>query len=117
MRNLKTNDVFKMSRILTKLNLKLNLDLSEDEMWDEKLFVAIIQKIAENLHLVQDEVNDFLGDLVGLTGDEFGNLDIEKALGYIKEFKSLPGVTGFFKSAGQLMNRQSQTSSSSDTEE
>lgn len=116
MRNLKTNDIFKMSRILTKLNLKPDLDLGEDEMWDEKLFVMIIQKIGENLHLAQNEVNDFLGDLCGMTGEDFGNLDIEKALEYIKEFKSLPGITGFFKTAGRWMNRPSQTSSSSDTE-
>lgn len=104
MRELNTNDIFKMSRILGKLNLKMDFEIdNEDENWDEKLGVSLLQKIAENLHLVQTEVNDFLGDLCGMSGEEFGKLPIKQTMKHIKEFQKLDGVADFFKLAGRSM--------------
>ena len=104
MRELNTNDVFKMSRILSKLNLKMDFDIDDkDDKWDEKFGLSIIQKIAENIHLVQNEVNDFLGDLNGMSADEFGKLPLKKSIAIMKEFKSLDGVADFFKLAGRSM--------------
>ena len=61
-------------------------------------------KILENLHLAQSEVNDFVGDLCGMSGEEFGNLPITESIQKIKEFRSLDGLESFFEYAGQLMN-------------
>jgi len=103
MRQLITNDVFKMSKILKKLNLNFDFNIdSKDKNWDEKFGVEIIKKIAENAHLAQNEINDFLGELAGITGDEFGKLPIKDAIKIINEFKNLDGINDFFKSAGQL---------------
>lgn len=102
MRQLKTNDVFKMSRILEKLELK-NIEFDKtSENADEQFAITLLFKIAENAHMAQNEINDFMGDLCGMKGEDFGELPITEALKYIEEFKNLDGVASFFKYAGQL---------------
>jgi vesicle coat complex subunit len=96
-RQLITNDVFTMSRILKKLDLKF-----EDTETDEELVLDLIKKVAENAYMAQNEINNFLGELSGMTGEEFGKLPIKESLAIIKEFKQLDGIDDFFKSAGQL---------------
>lgn len=104
MRQLITNDVFKMSRILKKIELK-----GINGGSDEELGVAILIKAAENLFLAQDEVNEFLGDLCGMTGKEFGELPLTQSAELIQEFKKLDGVKLFFERAARLMNAGQQT--------
>ena len=106
MRQLNTNDVFKMSRILKKLELKIDADSflnDKSKNSDEKFFIDIFQKILENMGNAQTEVNDFLGSLAGMSGKDFGELPIKDSLAIIKEFKELDGVVDFFKYASQLM--------------
>jgi len=97
MRQLITNDVFTMSRILKKMDLKF-----EDTETDEELVLDLIKKVAENAYMAQNEINNFLGELSGMTGEEFGKLPIKESIAIIKEFKQLDGINDFFKSAGQL---------------
>jgi hypothetical protein len=102
MRQLITNDIFAMSRILKKLEIKVDLNTDKsDEQWDEKLGVQLITKIAENAHLAQNEINSFIGGLAGISGEEFGKLPIKESLEIIKQFKELDGISDFFKRAGQ----------------
>lgn len=101
MRQLITNDVFKMSRILKKLELKLNIENKDEKFWDENLAMELITKIAENAYLAQNEINDFIGDLAGMSGEEFGKLPMKESLKIIKQFKELDGISDFFKFAGQ----------------
>ena len=96
MRQLQTNDIFSMSRILKKLDLKF-----EDSETDEELVLDLIKKAAENAYMAQTEINNFLGELSGMTGEEFGKLPLKESLAIIKEFKQLDGINDFFKSAGQ----------------
>lgn len=119
MRQLQTNDIFSMSRILKKLDLKFEFkdkaeggqagsDCPENEeqdsnsiKTDEELVLDLIKKVAENAYMAQAEINNFLGELSGMTGEEFGKLPIKESLAVIKEFKQLDGINDFFKSAGQ----------------
>lgn len=96
MRQLTTNDVFKMSRILKKINIDL-----ESKGTDEEIGMKLLIQVAENAYLAQNEINEFLGDLVGMTGEEFGNLPIKESLAIMSEFKQLDGVVDFFKLVGQ----------------
>ncbi|MFZ5352740.1 MAG: hypothetical protein ACOZCL_08455 [Bacillota bacterium] len=99
MRDLKTNDIFKMSKILKKMQLNIDVNgKSQDQVGAE-----FIKSIFESLHLAQNEINEFLGDIFGMTGEEFGNLPLEESLEYVKQFKSIPNLSNFFKLAGQLM--------------
>lgn len=105
MRQLTTNDVFKMSRILKRLNLSVSdIQVADGENSDQQLFLSLAVKIAENVHLAQNEANDFLGDLCGMSGEEFGNLPLTETIEKVKEFKGLDGISNFFKYAGQLTN-------------
>ena len=104
MRQLITNDLYRMSRILKKLSIKasdLKID-NESKDFDQELMVELMLKIAENLHMAQDEINDFIGSLCGMTGEEFGALPFKQSMELVKEFKTLEGVTDFFERAGQL---------------
>jgi hypothetical protein len=98
LRKLKTNDIYKMSKILKKMNLKFNVK----DKTQEQLGAEMIQSIIENLYMAQEEVNDFLGGLVGMSGEDFGELDIEESQKIIKQFKEIPQLANFFKLAGQL---------------
>lgn len=95
MRQLTTNDVFKMSRILKKLNINLQSGT------DEEIGINLLVQIAENAHLAQTEINEFLGSLNNMTGEEFGNLPIKESMEIMKEFKQLDGIVDFFSLVGQ----------------
>lgn len=118
MRKLKTKDIFKMSKILKKIDVKVgdalkgvNLDdLTKEDKKDDvtlkagiALAIPIIQTALENIHKAEDEVNEFLGDLVGLSGEEFSELDIEESFDIIMLFKEQKGVSNFLNKAEQLM--------------
>ena len=102
MRQLTTNDVFKMSRILKRLNLSVSeIQIADGENSDQQLFLSLAAKIAENIHMAQNEVNDFLGGLCEMSGEEFGDLPLVESIEKVKEFKNLEGISAFFKYAGQ----------------
>lgn len=98
MRALKTSDIFKMSKILKKVNIKLETgkDTTQEEMG-----LQMIQKVLENIHLAEDEVSSFLGDLVGVEGKAFNELPIEDTLQIISLFKEQKGISNFLKLAGK----------------
>ena len=98
MRELKTSDIFKMSKILKKINLKIDAT----DKTAENLGSEIILQIGENLHKVENEVNEFMANMIGCTSKEFAELPLKKTLEYFEEFKNLDGISDFFKSAGRL---------------
>lgn len=91
MREIITDDLFKMSRILDKMNLQVDFDIDVKGKTDKQLGVAIIGKIGlkafESIHLAKDDVNEFLGDLNGMTGEEFGKLPVKESVKLFIEFK------------------------------
>jgi hypothetical protein len=92
-----------MSRIMKKLEINPDFDIDEkDGNWDEKLGVAMHLKITENAYLAQNEINDFIGNIFGMTGEQFGKLPIKESLEKIKQLKELDGISDFFKYVGRL---------------
>ena len=98
MRPLKTSDIFAMSKILKKMKIKFEV---EKGISQEAMGVQMIQKILENLHLAQHDVNDFLADLVGITGKDFNDLPITDTIKIIGLFKEQPGLVDFLKLANK----------------
>ena len=98
MRELKTQDVFKMSRILKKMDIKIDVD----NKTQTQVGAEVILKTGENLHLAETEINEFMGSLIGIPAKEFAELPLAKASEYLEEFKNLPGIANFFKLAGRL---------------
>ena len=87
-----------MSKILKKINI--NLDVNKD-ITQAQLGVQMIQKVIENLYLAEEEANEFLADLVGITAEEFSELPIEDTLVIISLFKDQKGIVNFLKQAGK----------------
>lgn len=95
MRELKTNDIFKMSKILKKINLKV----STEGKTQAQVGAEMIISIGENLHLAQDEVNEFMGSMIGISAQEFGELPLSETMNYLDEFKKLKDIENFIKLA------------------
>ena len=100
MRGLKTQDIYKMSRILKKMGVKVSIG-KNDTM--ESVGADFILKCLENLHLAEKEVNSFLGELIGMKPDEFNELEIEDAAKVLNEFRNLKGLESFFTLAAKSM--------------
>lgn len=98
MRPLKTSDIFKMSKILKKLNVKLDVG---EKTTQQQMGVQMIQKVVENLHLAEQEVNAFLAELVGLEEKVFADLPIEDTIQIIGLFKEQKGLASFLSVAGK----------------
>jgi hypothetical protein len=110
-RSLKTGDIFKMSKIIKKLGLKVETTYKEvneegkevvKTKTQEQIGTEVLMSVAENLHLAEEEVSDFLGGLAGLSGRQFSELPIDLTVQIMKQFKTLPGVSSFLQQAGQL---------------
>lgn len=99
MRELLFKDVYAMSRILKKMEIKIDTEGKTVDQAGGELIIRIM----ENLHMAEKEVNNFLGDLVGMKGEEFAKLPISKSIEYFEEFKKLPGINDFLASVGRLM--------------
>lgn len=97
MRPLKTLDIYAMSKILKKLNVKLDVN---EKTTQQQLGVQMFQRVAENLHLADSEVNAFLAEMVGIKAKEFNELPIEDTLKIISLFKEQKGLASFLKLAG-----------------
>lgn len=98
MRDFKTADIYKMSKILKKMNIKVDVN---EKTTQQQLGVQMIQKIAENLHLAENEVNAFLAELVGIEANQFSELPIEETFEIISLFKEQKGLSNFLQLAGK----------------
>lgn len=98
MREFKTADIYKMSKILKKLNIKVDVN---EKTTQQQLGVQMVQKIAENLHLAENEVNGFLAELVGIDASAFSELPIEDTFEIIGLFKEQKGLSNFLQLAGK----------------
>jgi|SRR5690625_3382524 len=98
MRNLKTGDIYKMSKILKKMDITFEVD---SDITQEQMGVQMIQKIAENLHLAEKEVNEFMAELIGITPDDFSELSIGDVIDVFTQFKNQKDISAFLKLAGK----------------
>lgn len=106
LRKLNGNDIFKMSKILKKIDF--NPDLSDIKGKDTEakqisVGMNMLKNILENLYLAQNEVNEFLGGLCGCSGEEFGEKDLDEVGEIIVEFKEMVKGSSFFTHVLKLM--------------
>lgn len=97
MRELKTADIFKMSKILKKIDITIDAE-GKSSM---QLGAEIILGAIENFHMAEKEITAFLADLIGITPKQFGELPITETMKYMEQFKELEGIESFFKLAGK----------------
>ena len=98
MRELKTKDVFAMSRILKKMDLKLDVNGKTQEQVGAESLLAIFA----NIHLAEQELTGFLADLNGMTAEQLADKPFGELKAILGELFAHSGIEDFFKSAGAL---------------
>lgn len=96
MRELKGKDIFTFSKILKKMDLKLE---KQEDM--QAVMIDIMKKAVENINLAEVEVNSFLADLENKSVEEIENLSLKEYIDLLKEFKNKEEIASFFTSAEQ----------------
>lgn len=96
MRALKTSDIGTASKIMKKLDIELT---GESEI---QVGINLVKGIMENYHKAEEEVAELMSNLIGITKDEWLNLNIEETVKYFEELKNQPGIAGFFQLLGKI---------------
>lgn len=96
MRPLETDDIYAMSKIVSKLGIKLEL---QGAVTQQQVGGQLIMKAVSNLHLARTEVNEFLAELVGIDAKKFGKLPLKDTFKIIALFKEQEGVADFLEQA------------------
>ena len=104
-RQLKFNDIYDAAKILKNIKVELTEEeltrVSNDGI---KAGITVIKNIVAESKEAKEEINSFLGGLFGITGEEFGELNMVQTAKCIKQLKELEGISGFFDAVGQLMS-------------
>lgn len=111
-RKLKGKDIFKVSKIMRKIGLKkevsaLTTYLEEGQSKEDmvmNLGVEFFAMIIENIHMAEKEIFDFLGDLIGMSAEEYGERDLDLIIDDIEALKNSEDLMGFFKKVSKLMS-------------
>ncbi|OLS34455.1 hypothetical protein BTR22_18665 [Alkalihalophilus pseudofirmus] len=100
MRNLGFSDVFKVARILKKLDVKMDI---QPGMTQEQLGGQMMLRAAENLGNAEAEVTDFVASMKGISKEDAEKMSFGDLVDFLEEFKKLPDIQRFFSSVSKLM--------------
>lgn len=100
-RQLKTRDIMPLSRILSKLDLAGLAEMARSGV-TELSVLAVIDLVVHRIPELEDDLFPFLGDLTGMTAEEFGNQDIDVLSDVIGQLARRPEVARFFGSMRQV---------------
>lgn len=100
MRELGFADVFTVSRILKKMNIRAEFQTA---MSAQQVGIVLMQQVLESLGDAEKEVTAFLADLKGLKEAEIKKLSLDETFDLIEEFKELPQLKSFFARVSKLM--------------
>lgn len=104
MRSLQFKDVGKLSKILKKLQLRVDKDLNIQD--EESLGASLFLKLAENYSDVQDDIAEFMADLLkdeGLTKVKFLELELDEVYDYFIKLKDDKGLERFLSIVSKAM--------------
>jgi hypothetical protein len=95
MRNLKSLDIFAMSKILKKMDIKgeLNSEGKSAEEFGRDFFITIMENIGD----AEVEFNKFFSSLIGISPEEFADLEIEDMFEIFEQFKAQDGIKRFLQ--------------------
>lgn len=110
MRNLKTSDLFSLSRILKKMDIKNELKKlvtnitgtpKERKKAEKELEIDMIMLFVENISNAEQDTYKFLSDLSGKTPQEIENQAPKETITMIKELFSKEGFNDFLSLASK----------------
>jgi hypothetical protein len=104
MRELKLKDIYKLSAIIDKMQVKADLNKLMDDAKkqpDAQAYIGgqMVMIIVSRLHMAQKEVSSFLADLTGKTVEQLEDLSIKEVAELFKELFGKNDMSGFFNSA------------------
>lgn len=98
MRRLNTMDLFTISKIYSKMDIKLEVDAKTTQM---ELGAQLINKFIGGIHKAQREVIQFLADLKGVEPGVIEKLELKEFMAIINELMQQEGAKDFFTQAMQ----------------
>ncbi|MFL8888933.1 hypothetical protein [Helcococcus kunzii] len=104
MRNLQFKDVGKVSKILKKLQLRVDKDLNVQD--EEALGASLFLKLAENYSAIQEDLAEFMADLLkdeDITKAKFLELELDEVYDYFMKLKEDKGLTRFLSIVSKTM--------------
>ena len=102
MREIHWDDVYNAAEILKNLKLDMTgVDIENDS--PVTAGIPIFKNMISNASVAKVEIDNFLGSLFNITGDEFNKLPFLKAAKCMKQFKDMDGFDDFFSSVKDMM--------------
>lgn len=119
MRNLITADLFEMSRILKKMNLRKEIEslaadtskmsAADKKKAEQKLEIDFAVLLVENIGNAEQEIYTFLGNVSGKKLDEIKAQPLNDTLGMVKELFQQEGFKNFFSTAAESTVKKTST--------
>ena len=94
MRKLEADDMFLLSEIIDKMDIKIDFTIKNQEQMGADLFMQLIRKT----HKAKAEIRELIASLSGKSAEEVGKMSPSQMIGDIKEILKQDGVMDFFKS-------------------
>ena len=104
MRKLKFQDVGKASKIIRKLNLRIDKEMAANTD-AETMGASLMLKLAENFSVVTEEVAEFMSGLLedeGITKENYMNRDLSDVIQDFQRLKEDEGFAAFFSTVEKL---------------
>lgn len=104
MRALKFQDAGKASKIIKKLNLRVDKEMSVNAD-AETMGASLMLKLAENFNNVSEEVAEFMSGMLedeGMTKDKYMDRDISDVIDDFQKLKEDKGFAAFFTTVEKL---------------
>jgi len=111
-RPLKTSDLFAASRALKAMGLKVDL---RGKVTVEEVGADLMTQVITRLGDAEAEITGLIGGLAGMTGAEFADLELEKALPIVRAVARSKGLQGFLELLPRPTIRASSTPSAGAT--
>lgn len=109
MRKLETSDLFSLTRILKKMNIKdeikslvkdvTGLNDEEKKKAEQALQIELVWLFVENIGNAEKEIYKFLADLTGMKTEEIKHLEPNKFMALIEELFQQDSLGSFFSMA------------------
>lgn len=103
MRALGWKDVFTVSRILKKMQVRFEY---QEGMTMEQMGTRFFQAFIENVGDAEKEVTAFFADLKGVKPSVIEKYTMKETMDVMKEFKEQPDLQSFFTSVSSSMKQQ-----------
>lgn len=104
MRNLKFKDLGKASKIVKKLNLRVDKETNINDI--DSVGASLFLKLVENYNMVQDDLADFMSNLLedeNVSKEDFLNLELNDVYAYLEKLKEDEGFSNFLSALSNIV--------------